>query len=92
VLLAQQVLLHLAHGLPMALRGRSATMNTCLGTLKFAMRVFSAATICAPSSVAPALGTTTAITPSPKSRWGRPTTALSATPGISLIRPSISAG
>ena len=76
----------------MALRGRSATTKTCLGTLKLAMRVLRCATICVPFSAAPGLGTTTAITPSPKSGWGRPTTALSATPGISLIRPSISAG
>ena len=40
----------------------------------------------------PALGTTTAVTASPKSGWGTPTTADSCTPGSSSSASSISLG
>ena len=78
--------------LPIALRGRLSTMRTCLGTLKPAIDALSAATSASGSSTAPARGTTTATTASPKSGCGTPTTADSATPGNSSRRPSISAG
>ena len=79
--------------LPIALRGSSATTKTALGTLKLAIFALSARDQRARRRrVAPARGTTTATTASPKSACGTPTTALSATPGSSLSTPSISAG
>ena len=60
--------------------------------LKFASVAFSAARMASGCGDAPGRAITTATPTSPKSGCGTPTTALSATPGISLMQASISAG
>ena len=76
----------------MVLRGNSATTKHCLGTLKLARLALRAATTVSGATWAPGLAITTATPTSPKSGWGTPTKALSATPGISLMKLSTSAG
>ena len=69
----------------MVLRGSSSTTKQRLGILKLASCALSAATMASASSAAPALGITIATPTSPKSGCGTPTSALSATPGSSLM-------
>ena len=78
--------------LPMVLRGNSVATKQRLGILKLASCDLSCARMASPSSYAPGLAMTTATPTSPKSGCGTPTTALSATPGMSLMALSISAG
>jgi nucleotide-binding universal stress UspA family protein len=88
VLLAQQVLLHLAHGVA----GQLAHHEAALGNLEVGQRVLSSAMTCSGSSGRPARQSPPPPPPRRKSGCGTPTTALSATPGSSLMKPSISAG
>ena len=79
--------------LPMLLRGRSSTNTTRFGVLKAASWARVAATIASASGAAlPGRRLTTAKTPSPKSGWGTPITADSATPSCASITASISLG
>jgi hypothetical protein len=76
----------------MLLRGSASTKNTVLGTLKPASSARAAMTMSTSVIAASRSRTTTAATASPKSGCGRPTTALSATPGRLSIRLSTSLG
>ncbi len=80
----------------MALRGSASTTKTCFGCLNRARLPARPATTPAmswSSSIdVPDRGTTAATTASPKSGWGTPNTADSATPDSESIAASISFG
>ena len=78
--------------LPTGLRGSVGQNSTCLGDLVLPKRALHSPMISSALADAPALSSTIAVTRSPQSGSGVPTTAQSCTAGCDQISCSISLG